>query len=212
MKRQRSAHWLGFAAVALATVLLIGFAIAQFGTSDAERDFLRAIALTRGQSDAGAIAIAQWVTWAGDASQRTIAVVLLASLMLWQKRPRAALVMLVMPLLAGVMSSVLKEAFARPRPPLAWQLDVVNNLSYPSGHATNAAAALMLFALLWNGRRARIVTAICVAGLVAIGTSRMLLGVHWPSDVVGGWLLGFAFAFAGHAIAEQIEAKPHRRR
>ncbi|MFF1908799.1 phosphatase PAP2 family protein [Kitasatospora sp. NPDC058218] len=89
----------------------------------------------------------------------------------------------------------LMRAFGRPRPPMAdWVAASPSGYSYPSGHAFTAAVAagLLVWAVLRGTRRgpwAVVVVAVSGLAAVAVGLSRVYLGVHWPFDVVGGWLL-----------------------
>ncbi len=102
-------------------------------------------------------------------------------------------------LLAGLGTTLLivggKAAFGRPRPPAETQLGVLQNLSFPSGHALGSMVAAglvlaMVFALT-RTRWPRVVAVLIVALYVlAVGLSRLYLGVHWGTDVLGGWLLG----------------------
>ena len=164
---------------------------------------LRAIALRSGTSPGWQIAAAQWTSWAGDAAQRSAFFIGCALWLLWKKRPRASLIMLIIPALAGASSSILKQIFARPRPDLVPHLDAISNLSFPSGHATNAVTILVLAALLLPTRQRGgwLSLAVLLAGLIS--TSRILLGVHWPSDVLGGILWGLGFALAGTTLAQR---------
>ncbi|WP_435838759.1 phosphatase PAP2 family protein [Streptomyces abikoensis] len=92
----------------------------------------------------------------------------------------------------------------RPRPPAGEWATHASGWSFPSGHATTAAltAALLITAVLLRSPPGRflIVTAIGCWG-VAVGLTRIYLGVHWLSDVVGGWLFALAWyaACAGAA-------------
>ena len=97
---------------------------------------------------------------------------------------------------------MLKSVIGRHRPPVSLHLVAESDLSFPSGHATDSAAVLMTIALVVavvTLRRplARIGTVLMAGLLVAsIGFSRLVLGVHWPTDVVGGWALGTGIALA----------------
>jgi undecaprenyl-diphosphatase len=94
---------------------------------------------------------------------------------------------------AAVLSGGTKALVGRPRPALAVLLDRPSGKSFPSGHAlTSFVAAGLLVLVLWPGRsaRQRALLLIAAALLVAtIGFSRLALGVHFLTDVLGGWLL-----------------------
>ncbi|MFJ6086670.1 phosphatase PAP2 family protein [Streptomyces sp. NPDC092369] len=97
--------------------------------------------------------------------------------------------------LGTVLQQSLKAALDRPRPVWPDPVDSAHYAAYPSGHAMTAAVSCGL--LLWllhrhaPGRalwRTALVTAI--VSVLGVGLTRIWLGVHWPSDVLGGWLLG----------------------
>ncbi|WP_055549462.1 phosphatase PAP2 family protein [Streptomyces kanamyceticus] len=89
----------------------------------------------------------------------------------------------------------LKAAVDRPRPVWPDPVDSANYAAFPSGHAMTAAVVCGL--LLWLLRRYdvrpavwRAALVLAVVSVVGVGLTRIWLGVHWPSDVLGGWLLG----------------------
>ncbi|GLW34225.1 phosphatase PAP2 family protein [Actinoplanes regularis] len=92
---------------------------------------------------------------------------------------------------------------ARPRPDR--RLASAASYSFPSGHTTaSATAALVLVLVCWpllRTRKSRIVLA-SAAGVwaVAVGVSRVALVVHWPSDVLGGWLFATAVVLSVHLV------------
>ncbi len=101
--------------------------------------------------------------------------------------------------------SVLKLLIARPRPDLVDHGAQVNTYSYPSGHASLAAAVAL--SLAWAGaarhreRSFKIFFLLLgFGGLLLLGLSRMYLGVHWVSDVLGGLMLGSIFACLGARV------------
>lgn len=86
-----------------------------------------------------------------------------------------------------LLNLILKQIFAAPRPDLLPHLDIVHSYSFPSGHA---AGNLILFgAIAMLGRR-RTGWIIALFFILVIGISRVWLGVHWPSDVMAGWVEG----------------------
>lgn len=94
-----------------------------------------------------------------------------------------------------LLQQVLKAAVGRPRPVWPDPVDTAHFAAYPSGHALTATVVCGL--LLWllhhyGAYRALSFTALALAviSVVGVGLTRIWLGVHWPSDVLGGWLLG----------------------
>ncbi|MEU8437860.1 phosphatase PAP2 family protein [Streptomyces sp. NPDC029216] len=106
------------------------------------------------------------------------------------------------------------SVIARPRPPQTGWAGHAAHWAFPSGHASTSAltAGLLLAALALRGspgppRAAVAALAVLVAVWgAAVGLTRVYLGVHWPSDVLGGWL----FATAWLALAA-VTARPPRR-
>ncbi len=111
------------------------------------------------------------------------------------------------------LSQLLKMVYDRPRPDIVEQLVTVQTASFPSGHASMSAVVYLTLASLIvrlvedTAIRAYVV---CVAlGLtVAIGISRVYLGVHWPSDVLAGWAFGVAWSSLSLLV---VAALRHRR-
>ena len=130
----------------------------------------------------------------------TLAVlVLTVSAFLWLTRHRVSMALLMIAVTGGgILNSVLKDLFDRPRPTtIEWGTDVVTH-SFPSGHSMAAAIAYGCVAYLCGrlgpSMKLRLTTWIGAALLVlAIGASRVYLGVHYPSDVVAGYIAGLAW-------------------
>ena len=111
-----------------------------------------------------------------------------------------------------VLNSGLKLLFARPRPDVVPHLREVASLSFPSGHAlTSAVVYLTLGALLMRVAKGRLVRWYCLmiamTATFLVGTSRVYLGVHYPTDVLAGWLIGLAWA----SICVLLERDAERR-
>ncbi|NNE39420.1 MAG: phosphatase PAP2 family protein [Marinicaulis sp.] len=97
------------------------------------------------------------------------------------------------------LSNYLKTFFGRERPDVVPHLVEAHTMSFPSGHATSAAAVYLMLALIIASSTGRgpLRVAVIVAFVVLaylIGASRMFLGVHYPTDVFAGWALGTAWA------------------
>ncbi len=111
-----------------------------------------------------------------------------------------------------LLSSLLKVGFDRPRPDLVAHLVDVRTLSFPSGHAMLSAITYLTMGVLLarvSPRRRLKAYVISVAILLTlmVGASRVYLGVHWPTDVLGGWCVGAAWAMLCWWIAVQLQRR-----
>jgi membrane-associated phospholipid phosphatase len=112
-----------------------------------------------------------------------------------RRNVRAALMLLACAPLSGLVTSAAKGLVNRPRP--STMLVAAPSTSFPSGHALEATSALLaLLAFLlpmmsrWMGRVAIAATAL---NLLLVGIARVALNVHYPSDVMAGWSLGYLY-------------------
>ncbi|MEV5437554.1 phosphatase PAP2 family protein [Streptomyces sp. NPDC052682] len=97
--------------------------------------------------------------------------------------------------LSTLLQQSLKAAVGRPRPVFPDPVDSAHYAAFPSGHAMTATVVLgLLLWLLHRGGVTRAVwhtaVAVAVVSVAGVGLTRVWLGVHWPTDVLGGWLLG----------------------
>ena len=141
----------------------------------------------------------------------------LFGIVLWRRGWHVALVMapLAALVLVDIASTATKALFDRERPPVALRAITVTQAAFPSGHATDAAAFFLAASLTLAITTARhrsiraliVATAVFLAAL--IGLSRVVLGVHWLSDVVAGWVLGSAIAIAVVLALWCLSARQH---
>lgn len=114
---------------------------------------------------------------------------------------------------AYAMSTLVKLLVHRPRPHLWKVLTPETDFSYPSGHALiSLTVVTTAIWLAWPTRWRRAVLVAGVCFLVLVGFSRLYLGVHYPSDIIGGWLMGAAWvggvlliARSGRASVERLQ-------
>ncbi|HEX2138702.1 MAG TPA: phosphatase PAP2 family protein [Woeseiaceae bacterium] len=111
-----------------------------------------------------------------------------------------------------LISTLLKAGFDRPRPDLVPHESVVYTASFPSGHSMMAAVTyLTLAAILTRVLATPLLKAwaLLVAGFLTllVGVSRVYLGVHWPTDVPGGWAAGAAWAALCWLGARQLQRR-----
>lgn len=131
-------------------------------------------------------------------------IVIPAAIWVWRAgHPRLAVFLVVTTLGGGLLGTIVKEAVDRPRPSLLDPVASARGKSFPSGHAMSSTftyGALVLVFLPVNGRRYRpLVIGGAALLVVAICFSRLALGVHYISDVVGGVVLGLAWLAASTA-------------
>ncbi|HEX2239745.1 MAG TPA: phosphatase PAP2 family protein [Actinomycetota bacterium] len=127
-----------------------------------------------------------------------------AVIFLWRRdRKRLAVFLVATTLLGGAVDSVVKILVDRPRPSLEQPIATAHGKSFPSGHSMSsvvAYGALLLVFLPAIAKRWRMIVVAAVAGLVlAIGFTRLALGVHYITDVLGGFVLGAAWLIASTA-------------
>ncbi len=134
-------------------------------------------------------------------------------------RPRVGIAAAAAIGLGALANSTMKLVVARPRPDLLTPIVVEPGYSFPSGHSLSAMVAYGVIAVLvarsGMPRPARVGIIGLLAALVAlVGLSRVYLGVHYPTDVIGGWLMGFAwvtlFAAASVPVDPRVSAAPAR--
>jgi undecaprenyl-diphosphatase len=116
-----------------------------------------------------------------------------------------------------VLNWALKQAFARPRPDLVPHLRDVMSSSFPSGHAlTSAAVYLTLGTLLMRLAKGRLAKFYCIAlamlATLLVGATRVYLGVHYPTDVLAGWLIGLSWAILCWLIERVLERRAGMKR
>ncbi|HYE43481.1 MAG TPA: phosphatase PAP2 family protein [Caulobacteraceae bacterium] len=150
------------------------------------------------------------VTALGAVAVLGIVALVVAGFLFIQRRPLAGVTLLTA-LLGGVaMSQSLKLLFGRERPPLPYQAAEAVNASFPSGHAMLSAVAYLTIGAivakaLPRRRLKTYVMTVAVLLTLIVGLSRVYLGVHWASDVLGGWMVGAAWAAACWLAAWAIE-------
>jgi undecaprenyl-diphosphatase len=136
-------------------------------------------------------------TWTRLGSTTVLVPVLLAVSvrLVWRRRDLYAVAYLWTALLgAMLLDQVFKHAIGRARPPVAAMLTPAGGYAYPSGHAIQAITIWGILAALAVADRGRCTRALLLATaglvIVLVGVSRIYLGVHWFTDVVGGYALG----------------------
>ena len=156
------------------------------------------------------------ITFLGTGTVVTM-IVAVAAMFLWLSRHRYSAVLLLIATVGGILlNNLLKAGFGRPRPQVFdWGAHALSS-SFPSGHAMSAAVVYgtvaYLAARLQKKHWHRVVTMLAAAGVILmIAASRLYLGVHYPSDVFGGIIIGLAWAAFCMATLEAIQVYARRR-
>ena len=151
-------------------------------------------------------AIARGLTALGEPTVLISACVACALWLWYAGRGRLGVLLLLIAMLGRGLSEAQKYWIARARPDLEPHLVVVKTQSFPSGHAASSMIFyLALTIALTSGTRwQRAGPAAAVMLSLLIGTSRVMLGVHWPSDVIGGWTFGMLWVLLTLRPAERL--------
>jgi undecaprenyl-diphosphatase len=152
------------------------------------------------------------ITALGGTSVLTLLTVIAVGYLVAARKPETAAFLGAAVIGGAITGTVLKLLFARARPDIVPHLVFVDSASFPSGHALNSAVTyLTIGALLARAESKRTVRvyliAVAVALSLTIGFSRIYAGVHWPSDVVGGWCVGAAWAMIISLIARALQRR-----
>ena len=200
-ERARRPSWRTAAAVAV--LALVWLAMLMWGGGSLDRTIYEA--LYAGHRPL-LLPVALVLTFLGQAVLLVAMGFVVAALLWWRGRGRLALTLLLVVLVGRVLSEAQKYWIARVRPELEPHLVVVKTSSFPSGHSASSMIFYLTIALaLTAGTRwHRVAAAAAILLSLAIGTSRVMLGVHWPSDVVGGWAFGLLWVLLALPLSERL--------
>ncbi len=158
---------------------------------------------------------ARWLTELGGWRATVPATAFGLGILLYRRQWRAAALLLAITATGRLLVLLQKDWTARVRPDAQGHLVAVDSLAFPSGHSANATIVFLCLALLVprtpRARGFAVWAAVWLA--LAVGLSRVLLGVHWPSDVIGGWAFGLFWTLlllrlSGHPLGEGTTAPP----
>jgi undecaprenyl-diphosphatase len=156
--------------------------------------------------------LARDITALGGVGVLTLLTLAVAGLLWLQGHHRSVVLVLVSVAGGLLLSTLFKEAFDRPRPDLVPHGATVYTASFPSGHSMMAAVTYLTLAVMYarvEPRRAVKIYLIAVATLIIllVGASRVYLGVHWPTDVLAGWLAGATWALLCWLVARWLQRR-----
>jgi undecaprenyl-diphosphatase len=197
-------------AVAAALLAILWFAMLTVGTGAADDDILRSLYVG---GHPVLTAVARGFTFFGNAAF-LIAIGIAFALFLWARgRARYGLVVIAVTLIGRGLVEAQKYGIARFRPDDEVHLVPVSTPSFPSGHAASSMIVYLTLALVFASRTRWNWPAVAAALLfsLCIGTSRLMLGVHWPTDVIGGWGFGLLWVLLALPLAERVAGPDSRR-
>jgi membrane-associated phospholipid phosphatase len=198
--------------VALVALVLAWAVMLLFGAMEFDRGLLL---FAYAGDRPGLARLARWITELGGAPVLLAATGFGVGFLLVRRNWRAAALLPAITLSGRLLVSLQKDWTARIRPDAQGYLVPVESFAFPSGHAANATLVWLCLALLLpRTARARALAVWAAVWLaLAVGVSRVTLGVHWPSDVIGGWAFGLFWVLlflrlAGHPLDEGTRTRP----
>ncbi|GAB4369482.1 MAG: phosphatase PAP2 family protein [Elainellaceae cyanobacterium] len=130
------------------------------------------------------------------------ATIIVAFGLLYFRRWRSLIYWLLTLVGGGALNIIAKALLHRVRPSL-WEYPALADFSFPSGHATSSMLfVLALVVLTWQSRWCWWILPIGIAFVGAIGWTRLYLGVHYPSDILAGWMMAIAWAISVRAVVK----------
>lgn len=210
----------GAATMLLWTALFCGLTAAVVranGPTRVDTDGMRWMTDHRGDA---LTAVAKTLAVLGGTVCMALLVLTACALLVWRRQWDAVILVGVTSFGAGVLVVILKYLVGRDRPPVAGRLVAETTHSYPSGHSLGSFVVIgivMIVALRFmHGLVHRVLPLAAAVLVAAIGLSRIYLGVHWPTDVLAGWILGAlwltlcltAFGYASIVLAKRLPGTP----
>ena len=155
------------------------------------------------------------LTALGGFTVLTLVVVISVALLLLHRRYLQAAVLAAAVFIGQFAAALTKDLVNRGRPDLVPHLDLVYSSSFPSGHSTLSPIVYFTLAGILAAGEASRATKVLMVGVAAflvlcVGISRVYLGVHWPTDVLGGWAIGTAVALLATLVLHRLA--PHSAR
>ena len=110
---------------------------------------------------------------------------------------------------SALLNMATKQFFQRDRPALWESIAPEHTFSFPSGHAMGSATLAMVVVLLcWHTRFRWPAVVLAALFALTVGASRIYLGVHYPSDILGGWAAGIAWVSGVYLVLYRIRERP----
>lgn len=207
--RDRVPQRIQVAAVALlAMMLLAPFVTADNWLTRADLDLVEAAARER---SAAFTTVAEAVSWLGNVLLLGTLATVTAIALRWRGAEWSRVLLPAGALAAAaILDPLAKLAVGRPRPPAELAEIVESATGYPSGHSAQAMAFWLALAWALSSGPGSHRRTLQVSGVVIllVGLSRIVLGVHSPTDVIGGWCLGLACALVAIELVARRSQEP----
>lgn len=210
MNEQHSGHAPWRFPAAIISLAVIWLVMLRWGAGALDRQIYEAFYAGH---DPTMVAIGRFFTALGEPTV-LIAASVVAAVWLWIAGHRhLPFVFVAITMFGRGASELQKYVIARARPDFETHLVVVKTSSFPSGHANSAMIFYLTIALiLTHGTRWRgVAVALAILLALLVGLSRVMLGVHWPSDVVGGWAFGMLWVLLTLRLAQRFVENDARR-
>jgi membrane-associated phospholipid phosphatase len=142
----------------------------------------------------------------------TVIITAILAGLLWYKRRKYAAITVVAGVAgAAAMNIVLKSLFERSRPDLWARLVHEASFSFPSGHAmASSALVFSVMVVLWRTKWRVLAISIGLVYMVIIGFTRLYLGVHYPTDIIAGWLVSLGWVATVATLISRYIDRHHR--
>ena len=180
----------------LITVVILTFLFLSQGYTNILKPFdLKIISYIQSLENEYLTVFYKMITIIADTYQSAIITILIVAFLYIKKHYREALFLAITMSACGIAMPLLKNIFSRERPDF-YRLIEISGYSFPSGHTTSATTMYLTLAIvvlsIMNKLNKYFIFSIAVIGIVIIGSSRIYLGVHYPTDVMAGICLGIS--------------------